>query len=137
MPAQKHSPSLPADSQEATEEEAKEVNSNQETESDLIFPAAIKQQDNDENGSWELRARTSQRKRTPTSIYTNKEETKKKGSRKKKKQEKTEAVIANATATMMKVAPIVPLIDKSMDLLSKMEGYWKNLMKNLMDMLRK
>ena len=39
--------------------------------------------------------------------------------------ETTEAVISFATATMMKVAPIVPLIDKSMDLLSKMEGYWE------------
>ena len=41
MPAQEQSPSIPADSQEATEEEAKEVNDNKKTKSDFIFPAAI------------------------------------------------------------------------------------------------
>ena len=84
MPAQEQSPSIPADSQKATEEEAKEESNTKETESNLIFPAAIKQQDNADYESWDLIARTSQRKRTPTSIYMNKEETKKKGSRKKK-----------------------------------------------------
>ena len=124
MPAQKQSPSIPADSQEVTEEEAKEVNGNKETESDLIFPATIKQQEDDDNESQVLRARTGQRKRTPTSIYTNEEETKKEGSRKKKKQEKTDAGFINALGTSMKVARLILLIDQSMDLISKIEGYW-------------
>ena len=78
------------------------------------------------NESQFLRARTGQRKRTPTSIYTNKKETKKKGSRKKRKQEKTDAGFINAAGTTTKVARLIPLINQSMDLISKIKAYWKD-----------
>ena len=103
MPAQEQSPSIPADSQKATEEGAKEENDNKETESDLIFPKVIKQQDNDYYESWDLIARTGQRKRTPTSIYTNKEETRKKAAERKKTGKKELGYI-NAAVTIIMVA---------------------------------
>ena len=73
-----------------------------------------------------LRARTSQRKRTPTSIYTNKEETRKKGSRKKKKQEKTASSYINAAGTVIMVSQFILLLDKSLDLMNKIKGYWED-----------
>ena len=40
--------------------------------------------------------------------------------------EKTDAVIGIATATMIKAARLVPLLDNSMNLMNKIDGYWED-----------
>ena len=92
MPAVEHSPSIPAESQQETEEEAKEeAKDGEETVYDMIFPMNIEKDDTgleDDSEAWHLRARTSERKKTPIGIYTNKEETRKKGGERKTNRKK-------------------------------------------------